>query len=508
MTMNRPRSCPFPPIRFPVLYQRCLVLLLAAVAVLAAGCQAPPRTAGLAKIDQQQGYRLNVHEKASRDPLPETYMVASFSGGGTRAAALALGALRALEETYVIGRGGQQVRLLDALDMVSSVSGGSVTAAHFGLYGRQGFGTLEDGFLRKDVQGKLILKAVNPVTWVRLATPSYARIDALIDYFDANVFAGATYADLEEAAKGDHRPFVVLNAADMDTGSVFSFTQDQFDLICSDLEKFPIADAVGSSAAFPVALTAVTLKNRAPCEAQAAAPDDFFSGWQRTPEGAAPSGLVQAVDRSNIGPNPGRFRYGRQKMSFLNQTGAKDYVQLLDGGIADNLGLTYPLLLFTDPNQPGSVRARINLGEISRAAFIVVNARSDAEKSIGKSPTPPGIFTTLGTVIGTPIDGSSFLLLDKLQESVAETETGTEVVTFVIAVDFDFIEDPGCRRDFKDIGTTWALPGDEISALLRLGRAMVQQSPKFKELVRELGGVPPTDATVESACALLADREA
>src|SRR6476620_231781 len=66
----------------------------------------------------------------------------------------------------------------------------------------------------------------------------------------------------------------------MASGSVFSFTQDQFDLICSDLGDLRIADAVSASAAFPVALSALTIRNRAPCSPQQLAPETAGTGWQ------------------------------------------------------------------------------------------------------------------------------------------------------------------------------------------------------------------------------------
>jgi NTE family protein len=50
----------------------------------------------------------------------------SFSGDGTRAAAFAFGALRAFDRTAVPS-GHSTVSLLDRLDFVSGVSGGSVT---------------------------------------------------------------------------------------------------------------------------------------------------------------------------------------------------------------------------------------------------------------------------------------------------------------------------------------------------------------------------------------------
>jgi NTE family protein len=63
----------------------------------------------------------------------------SFSGGGMRAAAFSYGVLQGFNETTVPTRSGP-VSLLDRLDFLSGVSGGSVLAAYYGLRGREALG--------------------------------------------------------------------------------------------------------------------------------------------------------------------------------------------------------------------------------------------------------------------------------------------------------------------------------------------------------------------------------
>src|SRR5262249_29243400 len=158
------------------------------------------------------------------------------------------------------------------------------------------------------------------------------------------VFAGATYQQMIGGAGPaiiGRRPYVVLNAADMSTGAVFSFTQDQFDLICSDLAQLKLADAAAASAAFPVALTALTLKNRSPWAAQNSAPDNVVVPGGRR-DGAHPRPVRVTNDLAQHAENPGRYRRGNVALSYLNEDGKTQFVQLLDGGIADNLGLTEP----------------------------------------------------------------------------------------------------------------------------------------------------------------------
>ena len=62
----------------------------------------------------------------------EMGLAVAFSGGGTRAAAFSYGVLEKLRDTWLVING-EETRLLDEIDVISSVSGGSFTAAYYGL---------------------------------------------------------------------------------------------------------------------------------------------------------------------------------------------------------------------------------------------------------------------------------------------------------------------------------------------------------------------------------------
>ena len=480
---------------------RLLRLCSAVMPLALVACASPVRTTVLDHIDEFSGYRyVALNEKAPKT-TEKTAVMLSFSGGGTRAAALADGVLRALAETRVKGRDGL-VPLASEIDVVSSVSGGSVTAAYFALGGIDGLGDLEQNFLRSDIMGTLISGALlNPL---ELFSP---RIDILENYLDENVFDHKTYKDLidREAPGKNRKPYVVLNAADMASGSVFSFTQDQFDLICADLASLKLADAVSASAAFPVALSALTIRNRAPCEAQRQAPAAPRSGWQMHDGRPEPTRIVndRSVDTS-IGvnypkaENLARFRRGTVALTYLNSDGKKDFIQLLDGGIADNLGLTMPFTFLTSPSESPSFRNRINRHEVDKLLFIVVNARGQADNDFGSRARPPGVTDTLMTTIGTPIDAMSFQLLGQLDTLIDDPLKAKAVVL----IDFDLIADRGCRAYFHDMATSWTLPQPQVDDLIALGKAMVLQSPGYGKVVAALGGtVPPPQPSVEQICA-------
>ena len=52
-----------------------------------------------------------------------------------------------------------------------------------------------------------------------------------------------------------------MNSTDLAIGARFEFTQDQFDLLQSDLSQFSVARAVAASSAFPVYFGPMILKN-------------------------------------------------------------------------------------------------------------------------------------------------------------------------------------------------------------------------------------------------------
>ncbi len=230
-------------------------LVILAVALLASGCAHYPGDAKLDRYDAGYGYRFT--NLSSADNSDSLLVVVTFSGGGTRAAAFAYGVLEQLAKTGINWES-QSKRLLDEVDIISSVSGGSYTAAYYALNRDRVFEDFESAFLKRNVQGELTRKILTPYNLARAAGPTFGRIDLVVEYLDDELFRGATYGDLVKAGR---RPFILINASDMSLGTRFEFTQDQFDLLCSDLSQFPLARAVAASNAVPVLFSPLTVWN-------------------------------------------------------------------------------------------------------------------------------------------------------------------------------------------------------------------------------------------------------
>ena len=84
-------------------------------------------------------------------PRGEIVFIMAFSGGGKRSAAFAHGVLRGLRQIPVV-EDGRSRTLLDELDSVTAVSGGSFPAMHYGLYRDKSFETFPSEFLKVDVK--------------------------------------------------------------------------------------------------------------------------------------------------------------------------------------------------------------------------------------------------------------------------------------------------------------------------------------------------------------------
>jgi NTE family protein len=184
-------------------------------------------------------------------------LILAFSGGGTRAAAMAYGVLQELRDQPIVVDG-QTMRLLDEVDHITSVSGGSFTAAYYGLYGDKIFSDFETEFLRKNVQGYLTRSVLNPLHWFGRK----GRTERAVDYYNKILFHDATFADMMQP----NRPMIVINASDLAHGIRFSFIQDYFSLLCSDLRSFPVASAVTASSAVPVVFNPIVLRNYSGCD--------------------------------------------------------------------------------------------------------------------------------------------------------------------------------------------------------------------------------------------------
>jgi NTE family protein len=435
------------------------------------------------------------------DPGAPLILIA-FSGGGSRAAALGLGVLDQLAAQSYPATGGP-ISLIDRVKVVSSVSGGSVVAAWFGLVGPARLDELKTDFLERDNMKTLEWEAKDPLTLARLSLSSYTRIDALRDLLDRELFHGARFADLRRPGA----PLVVMNATDMESGEVFAFTPERFDDLCSDLDQLPLSVAVAASAAFPVALSPMSLRNYSYEECKGAIPG---GGW-------ISAELTLSLPRYINLEQYKRARYANALRNGKDAYRNEHYLHLLDGGLVDNQGVQSLTEVLVSPHSPARILEAINSGHTRRIVVIAVNARADKDNGVGENPAVPGLLKVVNTVIGAPIDSTTARtnaslqdLVDTLKAAGASTAQAPGKPLFAglrvynISVDFDqfSLEQRQLQTEVKNIGTSWSLSPIQLQQAVEAGRILLRQHPCFQRLLLDLNARPAPDepAIVRKSC--------
>jgi NTE family protein len=441
----------------------CLSLTLL-LALSVAGCAtARIENQPLAQYSPGEGYGIRLPKTPSGGKLR---VVLAFSGGGTRAAALAYGVLKELRETE-ISLDGKRIRLLDEVSLISSVSGGSFTSAYYGLRGEGIFEEFEDRFLRKNLMSRLSLSVLRPIEFMRIAFTPYTRSDMAMDVYDKQVFGGATFEDL--AARGG--PVLNINATDIDVGAVFTFTQPTFNVICSDLSKLRVSQAVTASSAVPGIFAPLLLRNHA--------------GSCDFPD---PPWIEQALAH----PQASRRRHhdALSAVTYLDSE-KRPYVFLVDGGVADNIGARRLIADVIDSGGIAQVTGKRDIEVPEYAIYIIVNAQAEGHHDWDTNQSLPSLRSVLSSISGTGIYRYNFDTIELLRRSAKDWESeaakqGDSLDSFVAEVAFSNLPDGGERDFFNGVATSWNLDDETIDRLIEVGGRLLRDSPDFKRFIKAM----------------------
>jgi len=398
----------------------------------------------------------------SSKPQGNVSLLLSFSGGGSRAAALAYGVLKELRDTQ-IQRNGHSYRLLDEVDVISSVSGGSFTAAYYGLHGDKTFKKFEKVFLRRDISTILLESLFNPTLWFS----TKGRTDRTIEFYETSVFKHATYADLQKK----NGPLIVINASDLGNGIRFSFTQEYFDLLCSNINDFPIANAVAASSSVPFIFDPVIIENYQNCKNKQNAM------------------LLNSKQTSHSSQEVKATQQDLHK--YLKTDKNLKYIHLVDGGITDNLGLRaiYEVMELSGGAQ--QILKKLNRKPVSHFAVIAVNASTHSSPDIGKTNQVPSIESTINAVSDIQLHRYNAATIELFQKGMQrwsqELSTPEKKVTdYFIEVGFSGIKEPLRSDFFNAITSSFTLTKDEVDKLIEAGRMLLRNHPAYKTLVHNL----------------------
>ena len=199
MEDGEPMSSASPPAGSPrITFLLTFLSLVIASLPLLGGCATRPINPPLLHYEETVPYQFEKLEakRGAQDDL----VILAFSGGGMRAAAFSYGVLETLRRIEIVTSDGRTVRLLDEIDLITGISGGSFTALAYGLYRERLFDEYETRFLKRDVQGELVGRILNPLNWTALLSTGWGRSELAANLYDEILFNGATFADLDRVA--------------------------------------------------------------------------------------------------------------------------------------------------------------------------------------------------------------------------------------------------------------------------------------------------------------------
>ena len=471
-------------------------LAVLATLLLLGGCATRPINPPITQTDPRTGYRFEARQAQIKDK--DNLVILAFSGGGTRAAAFSYGVLEFLRKTEIVGPKGNKVRLLDEVDVISGVSGGSFTALAYGLYGDKMFADYEQRFLKRDVQGEIISRTFSPANWTKLGSTAWGRSELAAQLYDEILFNGATFGDLDRG----NGPMILASATDISTGSRFVFTQRIFDVICSDLNAVPLSRAAAASSAVPVVLSSITINN--------------YGG---TCNRVTPP-LVKLFTESDDPPRPAAraIRSLKAEEAFGDSV-HRPYLHLVDGGVSDNVGMRSVLdtLEVLEALHERGIPTPVDGAR--RIIVFIVNSLSSPPTNWDESENPPGTVDILLKSAGTPIDAFSFEAVELLKDTAAQWRSARMIRNsaamannkdpavaaalrvpnaeiYAIDVSFAALKDPKELAYLNEQPTSFVLPAEAVDRLRAAAGTIIMDSPEFKRLLKDVGArivaEPPT----------------
>jgi NTE family protein len=414
---------------------------------------------------------------APPDVRGDTVVALAFSGGGTRAAAFAYGAMRGLDRLPARNGG----TYFDRVIFISGVSGGSIAAAYFGLKGRAALADFRERFLSRNAEEDLSTR-VGLVNIARGLDGGVNDSTRLAGWLDQNLYDGATLADLFQPGK----PVVWINASDLYNRTPFLFSPMTFQALCSDPRKYPVSQAVAASAAVPIAFVPIVVAS--------------FSDACSAP---LPPWVDRVLASSTAGAQVRAFARALKRYRDPQQV---RFVKLADGGITDNFGLSGIVIAREAAGQPYAPLTPDKAVKLRRMVFIVVNSGQGPRGEWARTVEGPTGNDMIGALTDTAINSAVRSGFDAFRLSVKGWEDTTRKwrcslsraqaaklgaagdwrcsnISFDVAeISFDQLE-PERAAQLDQVPTRFVLPEEQVNLVVQAGTDALLAHPTVRAVL-------------------------
>jgi NTE family protein len=270
-------------------------------------------------------------------------------------------------------------------------------------------------------------------------------------------------------------PLILINASDLGYGVRFSFIQEYFNLLCSDLDPYPVARAVTASSAVPVLFNPVVLENYADC-------GDEKLKWlndarQRVAENVEMETVVEGLET-------------------FAQKDRRKYAHFVDGGITDNLGLRAIYEIVEVAGGASTFLQSVDRDPPRHLIVISVDASTDPEPKMDLTNEQPSLGETIDAVSSAQLHRYNAATLELMNETLPRwaedlSVPGQKVQSHFIQLGFTDIDKPDLLQYFNLIPTSFDLTDEQVDKLIDAGRRLIRENPDFQELLAEARPAAP-----------------
>jgi NTE family protein len=182
----------------------------------------------------------------------------------------------------------------------------------------------------------------------------------------------------------------------------------------------------------------------------------------------------------------------------------KPYLHLVDGGVADNLGLRAVLERVTLMGDPWRTLRYAKMENVHKVVFVVVNAETSIDEKWDRWEKIPPFGAMLDSYSSIAIERYNMETVALLSESFARwaaeirqgrcgsnpisTAPGAcgDIEFYLIQVRFDALNDEAERDLLKRLPTSFVLEPEQVDHLRDAARRILRDSKEFQRLLQDL----------------------
>jgi NTE family protein len=255
-------------------------------------------------------------------------------------------------------------------------------------------------------------------------------------------------------------------------GVRFSFLQEYFDLLCSDLLSYPVANAVTASSAVPIVFNPVVVENYSDCSG-------VDISWL---------GDVQKRAESSRNIEMGALAIDLESYSDKIQ---RKYIHFVDGGITDNMGLRAMYDVVLGAGGPEAYLSKINTAHPEKMAVIAIDASNEPVLEMDVSNKEPSIAHSIGAMSGVQLHRYNTATLELVETSFYDwsdklSTPEKTVKPYFIELTFENLQQPEARAFFNKVPTSFKLTDEQVDRLIAAGRQLLRDHPDFQRLLADL----------------------